>query len=690
MYTLLKKTILALSLLFFPLLRPSIEPKAYQHRAEKQVKKTVFLLEKIIQKPKKNDNIQTLRELQNYLKECRFRNAEDQAESCKELNLLLKKLLKECSSNFSTNLLIPQVGLTKQETSNEFYLLEIIEDNNQLLFQLEEELKKRDIPLYAQAVRSLDSFLESHSAYTISKRILPYAALAGYIHLLQPSSALHIFLEKKESDNKDKGLLLSLPFTMPKIVGQGLLKIHEKPLLELSIYSLFLPTLKQDFYDLQSFTSDQIKKIKALLKNNPLPSKKITIKSKLTFNDIIGKSEYKKLLQKNVLQRADSERGFLFIGETSSAKECAYGLAGEIKECEIFEIDASLLIEKSLKELMQKIDTTTPIIILIDGIDWLLEKENYDAKKVSEFIENIKNLTNKNKKEYRMVIGIAKSTKHLSKSFQEKTRLSTVFYFAKPSLQERFLFFKKKIAKNSTAKDQEIDLNYLAGVTEGASYEQLMSVYNDALSSAQMDEELLHNHYFEASIDKHIRFIIADEQQIPFAKKRLKAAQYAGHIVAHKILFPESAIAKATLFLVKHTKAGEDFYEHGALFTYNTHDEQKTSAASHLHKKIIYLLAGKEAQIVVHGDYDQLSSQLITKEAYELASILIAEGLIKEDLDAQTKEQIKLKTWEYYTNATKEARAMIIEQKQTIKKIAAFLEERTSILGTDIENVWVD
>ena len=33
---------------------------------------------------------------------------------------------------------------------------------------------------------------------------------------------------------------------------------------------------------------------------------------------------------------------------------------------------------------------------------------------------------------------------------------------------------------------------------------------------------------------------------------------------------------------------------------------------------------------------------------------------------------------------------MIIEQKQTIKKIAAFLEERTSILGTDIENVWVD
>ena len=690
MRTLSKKTILSFSCMFSIALRSSTEVIEYLHSSEKQIKKTVFLLEKIRQKPKKNDNLKTVTELQDYLKAYCFNHKTDQEKIYKELNLFLKNLLRECRTNFSDSLLLTQDSLTDTKKPSEIFLLEIIEENNQLLFHLEEELKKRDIPLYAQAVRSLDSFLDAHAAYTITKRILPYVALAGYVNALQPSSALNNFLEQKETGNKEKGLSLSLPFSIPKTVGQGLLKIHEKPLLELSIYSLFLPTLKQDFSDLQDFATHNIKKITALLKHNPLPSKKITAQSKITFNDIIGKTDIKELLQKNVFQTADSERGFLFIGETSSAKECAYGLAGEIKECEIFEIDASLLIEKSLKETLKTIDTKSPFIILIDGIDWLLEKQNYDAKKVSELIENIKTLTNKNKKEYRMVIGIAKSTEHLSKTFQEKSKLSSIIYFAKPSLQERFLFFKKKTAQNATAKHQEIDLNYLAGATEGASCEQLTNVYNDAVSSAQMDEELLNNAYFEASIDKHIRCIIADEQQIPFGKKRLKAAQYAGHIVAQKILFPETNIAKATLFLVKHTKAGEDSYEHGALFTYATHDEQKVSAASHLHKKIIYLLAGKEAQMVIHGDFDQISSQLITKEAYEIAYALAAEGLTQEYLDAQTKEQIKRKAWECYTESAKEARAMILEHTQTIKKIAALLEERTSLSGIDIDNAWVD
>ena len=33
---------------------------------------------------------------------------------------------------------------------------------------------------------------------------------------------------------------------------------------------------------------------------------------------------------------------------------------------------------------------------------------------------------------------------------------------------------------------------------------------------------------------------------------------------------------------------------------------------------------------------------------------------------------------------------MILEHTQTIKKIAALLEERTSLSGTDIDNAWVD
>ena len=112
MRTLSKKTILSFSCMFSIALRSSTEVIEYLHSSEKQIKKTVFLLEKIRQKPKKNDNLKTVTELQDYLKAYCFNHKTDQEKIYKELNLFLKNLLRECRTNFSDSLLLTQDSLT--------------------------------------------------------------------------------------------------------------------------------------------------------------------------------------------------------------------------------------------------------------------------------------------------------------------------------------------------------------------------------------------------------------------------------------------------------------------------------------------------------------------------------------------------------------------------------------------------
>ncbi len=644
-----------------------------------EYKKTLFLLEKLIQKKNRPISKETIIAIQNSIK--------NNSLHPQQLTLILKSILIELNKNgntLSTDTFLKKFEYIPEELSS----LEPIIVNNKLLLELEDALQNIDTPLYAQTFRNIDSFLESISFYTITKRVAPYVALAAYIQATQ-TAYLNIFdpkKEGKEGEVKKQAPSNALNFSVSETIGRGLLKIHEKPLLELSIYSLFLPTLKKDASELVAYMLVQTEKLAALLKNKPLPSQKISKKPTVNFDDIAGKQEIKNLFLKNISQTPDSERGFLFVGESGLAKECAYALAGEIKACEIYEMHASALLKENLKETVKKINPQSPLVLIIDNIDWILEEKNYDAKGVAELIETIKALTNKNKKEYIVLVCIADTTNSLNQKFQEETKISSLVYFSKPSLQERYAFFKKKTAKNSAELDQEIDLNYLAGATEGASYEQLTQVYNQAVSSANTNKELLNPSHFEASLDRQIRCIEPGEEQVPLGKKRLLAAHYAGSIVAQKILFPETKIAKATLYLVKTT---HNTYKNGALFTYTTHDEQKISSASYLRKKIVYLLAGKEAQSMMHGDYDQSNNQATTQEAYKIAYTLLLQGIQEETLDAVTKEQIKRNAWELYASSLKQAQELVEKNKQNIQKIAGLLEERTTILSKDIDELYI-
>lgn len=557
-------------------------------------------------------------------------------------------------------------------------LAELIHKNNTLLEAIELEIKQYDLSYFAQTARSLDSHLHSWGAYKLCKRAAPYLGLVSYLYLTTSKTCKDLADKHELTKEEAKPLTPSLVFYGKKIV-----QVTEKPLFELSILSLFIPIIKRDATDLYNWLENKAIEIKSAITQESVPTQNITKKSKLLLSDVVNHEAAREIVSpilhylKNrdlyVLSGAEPTRGYFFSGDSTLAKNWAYALAGEItkqqkKVCGYYQIHASTLNPESVKDLGKNLCAEAPCVFIIEELDWLFQKENYEPKTIRCILELLSSLLKTGKKEFVTVFATSQSPENIPASFLTQAQLTCTLSLSGPTLEERFAFFKEKLS-NFPAYEQ-FDLHYIAANTHGCSWKQLEALLSEAVMRAHVSKEILTPAHIEREIDRQVRGIIQDEAELSYTKRRMQAAKVAGHIVAFNELFPDGKIAKATIL--------SDIKKGDGVYTYRTHDEYISNTDNHLFNQLIYKVAGKEAQKIVlsnsYCDDPQASNQ-----AYQCALLLASQGLDTTCMPEKIQEYFHQKALDLYQQAQTAARELLERKRKLLERFSSDLEQNVTL-----------
>lgn len=294
--------------------------------------------------------------------------------------------------------------------------------------------------------------------------------------------------------------------------------IEIKPFFTFTASSILAPIIKKDLEDIGSWFLTQGKKFYARLKGETYNNGSPIRSSRTLFSDIIGLDEAKQELSQIVdffknketfdLTGISIDRGYLLAGQLDSGKLLAQAVAGEITKelkaqgkessCGVYEIHASSLVTKGLKEVIEQAEKQAPCIIALDQLDWLSHQDNIEPKVLSETVNAMSSLL-KNPKKQVFIIATAQNSLSVDNSFKEQGGLSITLTIDKPTEADRKEFFEKEL-KNRCLTTSEFNSDILAQQTEACSLSQLTSIIKRALIRALARHEKLSQNHLEQSI----------------------------------------------------------------------------------------------------------------------------------------------------------------------------------------------
>ena len=185
-------------------------------------------------------------------------------------------------------------------------------------------------------------------------------------------------------------------------------------------------------------------------------------------------------------------KAIFLVGPIDTGKMLTQALAGEVTKtlkskgkatkCSVYEIHASLLLQKELKDIVKEAEKSSPCLVVIDELDWLFNQKSVDPKIWSDLVTSMSG-TLKSAKKQVFIVGTARNCNNIDMAIKDHGRLGTTIYFDKPNIEERTEFFQKEISDSCVIVDNFDILSY-AKQTEGCSQEQLRSVIKGALNIA--------------------------------------------------------------------------------------------------------------------------------------------------------------------------------------------------------------
>lgn len=363
--------------------------------------------------------------------------------------------------------------------------------------------------------RSLSDFGKESGLTNATARLLPYIALGGGIYSLNKLiGSGKVTAQNLDDAKKTKAIdggnqLYNLFGThigyTPLVLDLGI------------IYTLAASTLKDDFKDVTKYANQWFNWIVTKCKGEFYDDGTGFRKLPMIFGEVIGahgaKAELMSVVDyfkdKSAIDRigAPIERSFFLAGPMDTSKSLAYATAGEISlvlqsqgkssECSVYEVHASTLIQKSLKDILKEAEKYTPCIVVLEEINLLHE---YGIRKMkaniwSDLITTMNSLS-RSKKDVFVITTAAHDR------FDSHEALSRYGIFAKvenPTHEDRLIFFKRELERRSVPLVY-FDLNALAQKTEKYTFAQLMNVLKRACAQALSLRKSLSQEILEEAI----------------------------------------------------------------------------------------------------------------------------------------------------------------------------------------------
>ena len=341
---------------------------------------------------------------------------------------------------------------------------------------------------------------------------------------------------------------------------------------------------------------------------------------KTTFQDVAGCESAKVELQEVVdfLKNPDKyarvgakiPKGCLLTGGPGLGKTLlARAVAGEAS-VPFFACSASEFIElfvgmgsSRVRDLFKRAKECAPCIVFIDEIDaigksrsssTMLATNDEREQTINQLLTEMDGFS-----ESKGIVVIAATNRPdiLDKALVRPGRFDRQITLDPPSKADRTAILRVHCDGKPLAED--IDLEYIAGMTVGFSGAELANIANEAaILAAREDASHITVHHFMSAIDRVVLGVEKRRSSDLIAQKKLVARHEAGHAIVALMLDPKSVDTVTKISIVPRGKTGgvtvfeplEDVIESGLL------------TREYLEHKLVIALGGRAAEEIVYGD----------------------------------------------------------------------------------------
>lgn len=395
-------------------------------------------------------------------------------------------------------------------------------------------------------------------------------------------------------------------------------------------------------------------------------------------------ADYERFAQKNIA----FQRGLLLLGKTRSGKTFfAEKLCGELNKlridlglspCPFIQVDAGSMRTLSrfgngLSAYIEFARNEAPCVLFIDELHSFLHN---DPKMLTELLTGMNSAFNNNERPV-IIIAATNHPEELDLSLRQKGRFGTELTFEYPYFNERKEHIHT-LLKTAFLELDDTHLNTLAHETEGCSYEDLNDVIAYVKQEATINKTPINPELLNQALDAIVRKIKTPEAPLNPDAKSIAAIHHASTIVAIARTNPHKIISKATLLPVEIRANNSIKTQLGAVFCYNTYDNDGITPPAMQITRCKELLAGHAGEKIFYG-----ASAYAFREdndaALEICKQLTSQGISYQYLSAQLQDDFTTAAIKQKNKFENEIRTLLAREKSTISRIAQELTQHLTL-----------
>lgn len=431
------------------------------------------------------------------------------------------------------------------------------------------------------------------------------------------------------------------------------------------------------------------------------------------FDDLIGLDEVKQAFlplihfldnpEQYLRVNAAPEAGYILTGPTRTGKtysvEC---LCGEVMrmlkkrgrdgdaEFKFWKIDAALINQFGIKDILATAKDHAPVILFIDEIDLLGLQRVGNNQLLSQFLVSMGNTLDKDPSKQVILIGATNRPETMDSALRQYGRLGKEIRFEYPSFAYRKEFITRELL-NMALTITEFDVDTLVQKTDGKSFEELRAIIRGALIRSWMHGNQMNQALLEECIDTELhKIIMIDRKELSSAEKYVLAAHFAGRALAMTLLDTQAKLDKVTIKAIMPSLREELLWEqygtddrnkqakieYGALLVRYLSDNIKLASPKQMINEIKILLAGFMAEEILLGTCTYKCHPKSSTLAYAIIENLVFEGLDSKKLAKNVREKLEAKAYNLFEQYKKEVKELLLERRDILESIAHELQEK--------------
>lgn len=414
------------------------------------------------------------------------------------------------------------------------------------------------------------------------------------------------------------------------------------------------------------------------------------------------------------------ERAVALIGPSRNGKtliaralcgtiNAAFKAAGRFDRIGFREIPHWYIKQVPLKAIIEEAQRNGPMVLFID--EYHLLRPNASGKgRDQELVEQLTELetlykTNDPSKMVFLVIATNRPDMLATELFSHK-RFGLVIRFGKPNHHQRTAFFTER-AHHLAITLSEKDITTFVAQTQNRSYGELDQVFQDAKVLAKNMGESLQAYHIQQKINAKIHSI-KPNMILPEQERRVAAAHYAGHVLAHDILQINESIELVTIngidrAIKERSETGFIVDEHGTMqnpnnaqiyvprygkmVTYNSHESVNLQTINETLHKAQVKLAGALAEEILLGNRCITYHTKDRQKALNLIKTALLQGLTEKQLPEKQKQELMEKALVQLDQLEQDIREKLRAHKDALLRMYNKLYEEQLILKDELHHL---